>query len=243
VQPAWGVREGQLRARWRGRQPNHRRRRRQPVVVGGKCTRAHHPAAALRPRRVFYGSYIDARCGRASAVTPRPRPPRRRARRKRRASSLNVHGRPYAQVPILQPNVCNGVVNAAIRAPMSSTPVSPPPAHCRSRRRSRAAEPASPAGGGGTGGDRWGGLVAPPLEQLARVHAVDGSRLIRTEVQLFPSNPRGVSSLRKRMRGGGAPVTFAWLPSNPHNTVFVPFINGFIPLFKSTPAPGRGRGH
>ena len=87
----------------------------------------------------------------------------------------------------------------------------PPPANCRSRRRSRAAEPASPAGGGGTGGDRWGGLVAPPLEQLARVHAVDGSRLIRTEVQLFPSNPRGVSSLRKRMRGGGAPVTIAWL--------------------------------
>ena len=137
--------------RWRGRQTA----RRQPVVVGGKSTRAHHPAAALRPRRVCYGSYIDARCGRASAVTPRPRPPRRRALFRRHARSLNVHGRPYAQVPILQPNVCNSVVNVAhvsIHAPMSS-PVSLPPAHCRSRRRSRAAEPASPARGGGGGGD------------------------------------------------------------------------------------------
>ena len=202
-----------------GKAAKSRRRRRQPVVVGGKCTRAHHPAAALRPRRVCYGSYIDARCGRALAVTPRPRPPRRRARFRRRSRSLNVHGRPYAQVPILQTNVCNSVVNvahASIHAPMSS-PVSLPPTPCRSRRRSRAAEPASPAGGGG--GERWGRLVAPALEQLAREHAVDGSRLIRTEVQLFPSNPRGVSSLRKRMRGGGAPVTIARLPSNPNECV------------------------
>ena len=59
--------------------------------------------------------------------------------------------------------------------------------------------------GGGPSGERWGRLVAPTLEQLARVHAVYGSRLIRTEMQLLPSNPHGVSSLRKRTTGGAFP--------------------------------------
>jgi hypothetical protein len=144
------------------------------------------------------------------------------------------------QVPILQPNACNGVVNVAqvsIHAPMSS-PVSPPPstlplaAALAGRRTCQS--------GGEWGGERWGRLVAPPLEQLARVHAVDGSRLIRTEVQLFPSNPRGVSSLRKRMRGGGAPVTTARLPSNMIMSTFVPFINGFIPASTLSTDTGLG---
>ena len=160
---------------------------------------------------------------------------RARARRaaapvgKRRASSLNVHGRPYAEVPILQPNVCNGVANvahASIHAPKSS-PVSPPQ-HTAARGGARG-PPDLPVRRGGGGGDCWGGLVAPPLEQLARVHAVYGSRLIRTEMQLLPSNPHGVSSLRKRTTGGGIPVTNARLPSNMIFSTFVPFINGFIP--------------
>ena len=222
-----------MRARGGGGGSKIRRRRRQPVVVGGKCTRAHHPAAALRPRRVCYGSYIDARCRRASAVTPRPRPPRRRARRKaprkfaERTRSAVCAG-PHPPAECLQRR---GERGPRVHPCAQELAGKPPPAHCRSRRRSRAAGPASPEGGGG--GDCWGGLVAPPLEQLARVHAVYGSRLIRTEMQLLPSHPHGVSSLRKRTTGGDIPVTNARLPSNMIMSTFVPFINGFIPRFSS----------
>ena len=144
----------------------------EPVVVGGKCTHAHRPAATLRPRRVCYDSCIDVWCGRVPVVTPRPRQGRPRpARRERRARSLNVHGRPQC-TGAHPPAKClqrRSECDAPIHAPMSS-PVSPPPTPCRLRRRSRAAEPASPTGG--LGGERWERLVAPPLEQLARVHAV-----------------------------------------------------------------------
>ena len=191
-------------ARWRGRGRNHGGgvgsqwwwEGNVPVLIT-RC----HPSTSARLLRLIHRRTMQEGVGSLRARARRAAAPVG----KRRASSLNVHGRPYAQVPILQPNVCNGVANvahASIHAPKSS-PVSPPQ-HTAARGGARG-PPDLPVRRGGGGGDCWGGLVAPPLEQLARVHAVYGSRLIRTEMQLLPSNPHGVSSLRKRTTGGAFP--------------------------------------